>query len=249
MKLENRTILITGGGSGIGFEIAKLLSLQNNKIIICGRSGEKLKKAIEEIPKGEYIVCDITKGDEVAQLYQTISNKFPSLSVLVNNAGVGFAYDPDNKNPLLDNARKEIETNYLSIIRMNEVFLPLLYKQKEAAIVHITSPLALAPSLSLPTYSASKAALHSYTKWMQQVLKGQTVKVFEAVPPVVETYLSGSLGAKNKMSARSVAKAIITGIRNDQMVIKIGIIKALFILNRLIPKLGQKIINEATKLK
>jgi uncharacterized oxidoreductase len=248
MKLENKTILITGGGSGIGFELAKLLSQQNNKVIISGRNEEKLKKAVKEIPNGEYIVCDVTKENDVVSLHQQVSKNFPSLSVLINNAGVGFAYNPADKSSFLKNASTEIETNYLSTIRMNEIFIPLLLNQKEATIVHITSPLALAPSFSLPTYSASKAALHSYTKWLQQVLKGKTIKVFEAVPPVVDTALSVSLGGKNKMTAGSVAKAIIKGIQDDKPVIKIGIIKALFVINRFLPKLGQKLINDSTRL-
>jgi uncharacterized oxidoreductase len=249
MKLENRTILITGGGSGIGFELAKLLSKQSNKIIICGRNEQKLKKAVEEIHHGEYIVCDVSQESDVINLYEKITKKFPSLTVLINNAGFGFEYNPADNVSLFKKASAEIETNYLSVIRMNELFLPLLLKQEEAAIIHITSPLALAPSLSLPTYSASKAALHSYTKWLQQILKGKTVKVFEVMPPVVDTFLSDSLGAKNKMTAGTVARAIINGVQKNKPLIKIGIIKTWVVLNRFVPGLAQKIMNDATKLK
>ncbi|HEV8286254.1 MAG TPA: SDR family NAD(P)-dependent oxidoreductase [Chitinophagaceae bacterium] len=248
MKLKNKTILITGGGSGIGFELAKQLSQQDNKIIICGRNEEKLKKAVQEIQNGEYVVCDVTKESDVVKLLEKITKNFPSLAVLINNAGVGFGYNASDPK-LYQKASIEIDTNYLSALRLNEIFLPLLLNQKDAAIVHITSPLALAPSYSLPTYSASKAALHSYTKWLQQVMKGTTVKIFEAIPPVVDTALSVSLNEKNKMTAGSAAKAIIKGIQNDKPIIKIGIIKALFVINRFLPRLGQKMINKATKLK
>jgi uncharacterized oxidoreductase len=248
MKLENQTILITGGGSGIGFELAKILSKQANKIIICGRDEEKLRKGVSEIRNGEYIVCDITKEKDVLDLYENIKKNFPSLSILINNAGLGFAYSA-NDPKFFQKASLEIETNYLGAVRLNEIFLPLLLKQKEAAIVHITSPLALAPSFSLPTYSASKAALRSYTTWLRRLMAGTTVTVFEAVPPVVDTSLAASLGTKNKMDAGSVARAIVKGIQKNKRVIKIGIIKALFLLNRFVPGLAQKIINDSTGLK
>jgi len=248
MKLENKTILITGGGSGIGLELAKILSKQANKVIICGRDEEKLKKGVSEIQKGEYIVCDITKEKDVLDLYENIKKNFPSLSILINNAGLGFAYTA-NDPKLFQKASIEMETNYLGAIRLNEIFLPFLLNQNEAAIVHITSPLALAPSFSLPTYSASKAALRSYTTWLRRRMEGTTVRIFEAVPPVVDTALAGSLGTKNKMDATSVARAIVKGIQRNKPVIKIGIIKALFVLNRFIPGLAQRIINDVTQLK
>ncbi len=173
MKLKNRTILITGGASGIGLELAKILSKQANKIIICGRDEEKLKKGVSEIQNGEYLVCDITSEKDVLDVFENIKKNFPSFSILINNAGVGFEYNASDPK-LYQKASIEIETNYLGAIRLNEIFLPLLLNQKEAAIVHITSPLALAPSFSLPTYSASKAALHSYTVWLQHMVAGTT---------------------------------------------------------------------------
>ena len=191
MKVENKTILITGGGSGIGYETAKLLSKNNNKIIIVGRNLEKLQKAAASLQNVDAISCDVTDGNAVKALVQQLEMNYPDLSVLINNAGKAFKFDLGVNANAYDKARQEIDTNYLSVIRLTEYLLPLLKTQPEAAIVNVSSIVGLSPRAVVPTYSDSKAALHSYTLSLRKVLaETSNIKVFELQPPTVNTLLA-----------------------------------------------------------
>ncbi len=224
MKITNKTVLITGGGSGIGFEIAQLLSAQNNKVIILGRSKTKLELAVKSIPNGAFIVSDITSENDINALAEQITNEYPDLSILINNAASAFAYKLTDTNNAYSNALSEITTNYLAPIRLTEKLLPVLTKQSESAIVNVSSIVAFAPSIKTPTYSDSKAALHSYTQALRITLaENTTVKVFELMPPLVNTDFSEAIGGKeNGMPAIEVAHALIEGLQNETLEIYVG---------------------------
>lgn len=228
MKLTNNTILITGGGSGIGLETAKLLAEKGNKIIIVGRNKEKLNRAVLVVPNATAIVSDITIDTEVDRLVTLIYNEFPELNILINNAGKAQAYSLAGNNNAFNIAREEILTNYLSTIRLTEKLLPLLKTKEEAAIINNSSVVAFVPAATLPTYSASKAALHSYTQSLRLVLQQTaTVKVFEVMPPLVDTeFAKGITG--NKISPALVAEAILTGLENNQYEIHVASTAALY---------------------
>lgn len=222
MKTTNNTILITGGSAGIGFEIARQLSARGNNIIITGRDQSRLNKALSGLPDATGIVSDVSNQEDVETLVATLKNNFPGLNVVINNAGRAELYDIANSNGAFETAADEMLTNYLSVIRLNEKLLPLLKAQKEAAIVNVSSVVAFVPG-SLPTYSASKAALHSYTQSLRIAL-GRTgrVKVFELMPPLVDTEFSAIINGKNGIPPAKVAEDFVSALEKDVYEIRVG---------------------------
>lgn len=225
MNIRNKTVLITGGGSGIGYETAKLLSKKGNKIIIVGRTADKLQKAADSLTNTTAIPCDITSGADVDKLVSDIAGKYPELSVLINNAGKAFVYTHSEKAGALEKARQEMETNYFSLVALTEKLLPVLKKQPEAAIINVTSIVALSPVTVIPSYSDSKAAVHSYTLSLRHTLAQDTyIKVFELLPPTVNTEFSKEIGGEEHgMPASEVAEGLIKGIENNQYEIGVGL--------------------------
>jgi Short-chain dehydrogenase involved in D-alanine esterification of lipoteichoic acid and wall teichoic acid (D-alanine transfer protein) len=225
MNIKNKTVLITGGGSGIGYETAKLLSEAGNKIIIVGRTYNKLKNVADSLQNVIPITCDITSENDVKNLLQTIQNNFTELSILINNAGKAFKYEHGASANTYEKARQEMDTNYLSVIRLTELLLPILEKQAEAAIVNVSSITALSPVLVIPTYSDSKAALHSYTLSLRKTLsKKSTIKVFELLPPTVNTEFSKEIGGETKgIPPKEVAEALLQGLKQNQIEIGVGL--------------------------
>lgn len=221
MNITNKTVLITGGGSGIGFAIAKTLSEKNNTVIITGRGEARLKEAAAKLNNVSYFAADVTNAEDVNKLVEYVAEKHPTLNVLINNAGRAFAYEL-NDEPGFENAGAEINTNYLSVIHLTDKLLPALKTQTEAAIVNVTSILAIAPSHDVPTYSASKAALHSYTQALRLSLAGTTVKVFELYPPLVDTELSAGIGGANGIPPQQVADELLQAFESDTFDVRVG---------------------------
>jgi uncharacterized oxidoreductase len=224
MKTSHNTILITGGGSGIGFEIAKLFSQNGNQVIITGRNEEKLKQAAAKLQNVTPIAADVTKEADVASLVTRLGKDFPSLNVVVNNAGNASLHDLGAADGnAYEAAAEESLTNYLAIIRLNERLLPGLNKQPESAIVNVSSVVAFVPASAIPTYSASKAALHSYTQSLRIALaKTSKVKIFELMPPLVDTEFSKGIGGHKGIHPSVVAKDLYDAFTNDTYEIHVG---------------------------
>ena len=225
MKTTNNTILITGGSAGIGFEIAKLFSEAGNRVIITGRNKERMDKAIAKLKNTTDIVSDVTNAEDVDKLVAQLQKDHPDLNVVINNAGNAHYYNmTDHGVNAFEKASEEILTNYLSIIRLNEKLLPLLKQQQEAAIVNVSSIVAFAARANtLPTYGASKAALHSYTNSLRIMLKNGPVKVFELMPPLVDTEFSAIIGgAANGIPPKQVAEDLLAAMENDKYEIHVG---------------------------
>lgn len=227
MNISNKTVLITGGGSGIGLETAKLLSEKGNKVIIIGRDGDKLQKAAAGLKNVIAYTTDITRADDVTKLVKNLTADFDDLSVLINNAAAAYAYKHADDAAAFDKASEEMLTNYLSVIRLNEQLIPLLKKQPEAAVVNVSSIAAFTPNATIPTYSDSKAALHSYTLTLRHVLaKDTAIRVFELMPPLVKTAFSKDIGGlENGIPAIQVAQELIDGIEHDVYEIHVGLTK------------------------
>jgi uncharacterized oxidoreductase len=223
MKTTQNTVLITGGSAGIGFEIAKLLSEKNNHVIITGRNKKRLNNAVSQLQNVSAIVSDVSDPDEVNQLAERLYKDFPELNIVINNAAQASLYDITATGVnVFEKAREEMLTNYLSIVRLNEIFLPLLKKQAEAAIVNVSSIVAFVPS-SLAGYSASKAALHSYTISLRVALENNSnIKVFELMPPLVNTELSKEIGGINGILPKLVAEDLYRALENDEYEIHVG---------------------------
>ncbi|MFV5699769.1 SDR family oxidoreductase [Flavobacterium sp. ZT3R17] len=223
MKTTKNTVLITGGGSGIGFEMAKLFSKNHNKVIIIGRNEERLKQAVSELNNTYYLVADITNEFDTNVLVEKIKEEYPDLNLLVNNAGRAILHHFATENAnAFENASEEIATNYLSVIRLTEKLLPVLKNKPESAIVNVSSVVSYVASYILPTYSASKAALHSYTLSLRNHLKNTTVKIFEIMPPLVDTPFSKEIGGENGIHPEIVANDLLYGLYENKFEIHVG---------------------------
>lgn len=225
MKLSGNTILITGGATGIGFALAERFASMGNEVIICGRREGKLNEAKAKLPKVHVKRCDISKEADRQDLYNWIEKDFSGMNVLVNNAGIQRRIDL-TKGPedLLKN-EDEIEINLRSQIYLAALFMPMLLKRKESAIINVSSGLGFVPMAQFPVYSATKAAIHSFTKSLRHQLKNTPIKVFEIIPPAVhDTELKGKPIPKSdfSISAGEMASAVIAGLEKDQFEIGAG---------------------------
>lgn len=222
MKTSNNKILITGGSAGIGFAIAQLLS-QSNQVIITGRNAARLRQAAAQLKNTTAIAGDIADAADVDRLVDRLYAEHPDLDIVINNAGKAFVYDLTGENAAgFDKAGLEMQTNYLSIVRLNERLLPLLKRQPEAAIVNVTSIVAFAPGAALATYSASKAALRSYTQVLRYMLRPTNVKVFELMPPLVDTEFSTAINGHLGIKPVVVAEELVRALGQDRFEIRVA---------------------------
>jgi uncharacterized oxidoreductase len=197
MKTTNNTILITGGGSGIGRALAESFHRLGNQVVITGRSQKTLDVTAAANPGMKSLTVDISDPKSIRSFAAEATDKFPSLNVLINNAGI---MQPENliEKPVdWSIPEKTITTNLLGPIRLTTALLPLLRKQPRATVINVSSGLAFVPLAMTPTYCATKAALHSYTQSLRYQLKETEVEVIELIPPYVATTLMGEQQAKD----------------------------------------------------
>lgn len=245
MNLNGKTILITGGGSGIGLAAAKQFLERGAKVIITGRNQDKLETAKKAYQKLIIIQSDAGNEADAYSLFDQVS-KLGGIDILYNNAGVGIP--PKNlglsNDELVKGAAYETEVNYLGVIRLNNLFMEMLKSREEGAIINTTSILSMVPSLIEATYSASKSALAFYTKSLREHLRiiGSRVKVFELLPPLVDTEMVADRADK-KISPEQLVKELIKGLEHDTYTIRVGDSKLIYILNRILPKLAFSLIN------
>jgi uncharacterized oxidoreductase len=227
MKIQGNTILITGGGTGIGFALADALVKAGNKVIICGRRESVLKEAKQKLPQLCIKVCDISVERQRKSLFSWISSNFKDFNMLINNAGIqrmmDFTSGASNLNPNED----EIDINFKALVRLCKLFVPLLMKQKQAAIVNVSSGIGFCPIAVMPVYCATKAAIHSFTVSLRHQLRNTSVKVFEIIPPMVDTDLNKGERDEREQEERGilpseVAVATIKGFVKDEYEITIG---------------------------
>lgn len=188
MKISGNTILITGGGSGIGEALAQRFHDAGNTVIIAGRRRDALEAAIAGRPNMHAMTLDIDSIEGVEAFAREVVAAHPALNVLINNAGMMKYEALDARRDLAD-AEATITTNLLGPIRLTNALVDHLKAQADAAIVNVTSGLAFVPLVAAATYSATKAAIHSYTISLRDALAGQ-VEVIELAPPAVQTDLT-----------------------------------------------------------
>ncbi|NHT75638.1 putative oxidoreductase [Rhizobium sp. PP-F2F-G38] len=188
MKTSGNTILITGGASGIGRELAERFHAQGNTVIIAGRRQDRLDEVAADHEGIVGYALDISSPESIAAFAADVIRNHPELNVLINNAGVMMFEDLTQSRDLTD-AESTIVTNLLGPIRLTNALIDHLTTRPDAAIVNVSSGLAFVPLVSTPTYSATKAAIHSYTVSLRDALKGK-IEVIELAPPAVQTELT-----------------------------------------------------------
>lgn len=195
MKTTGNTILITGGGSGIGRALAEAFHRQGNQVVIAGRRRDALDAVVAANPGMQAAVLDIEDGASIPGFAEDLIQRLPALNVVLHNAGI---MRPEQlREGGLDTAEHTIATNLLGPIRLNDALLPHLLAQPAATIMTVSSGLAFLPLAATPTYSATKAAIHSYTLSLRHQLKGSSVEVLELAPPYVQTELMGEQQASD----------------------------------------------------
>ena len=189
MKMDGNTILITGGATGIGFALAQAFIKYDNKVLICGRRESKLEEAKRKLPGVVIHKCDLSDLKGRQSLYRWVKDNYKELNVLINNAGIQRSINLRKGMLELLSGEDEIQTNFTAPIQLSALFAPLLLEKKEAAIINVSSGLGFVPMAVLPVYCATKAGVHMFTMSLRQQLKNTSVKVFEVIPPAVETEL------------------------------------------------------------
>jgi uncharacterized oxidoreductase len=243
VNMSGNTILVTGGSSGIGLELAGRLLELGNVVIVTGRDAGKLAGAQRLLPQLHTIQSDAADPDAIVRLHQTVTRQFPALNVLVNNAGCMRKINLHAADHDIYDITREIDVNLVAPIRMVRQFLPHLKRQPSAAIVNVSSGLAFVPLAISPVYSATKAAVHSFTQSLRMQLKSTNVKVFELAPPAADTALfhgdftEADVQGVTPMAVATLADHAIAGLRKDVYEIRPGLANALRLMSRVAPQL------------
>jgi len=253
MKLEKKTVLISGGTSGIGLELAKQLLQRGNTVIVTGRDQEKLDATKRALPGVHTFKSDVSDPAAITALHASVLTQFPTLDVLINNAGIMRNLDLNQAHDLNDITR-EIEINLNGPVRMAQQFLPHLKTRKGALIVNVSSGLAFVPFPASPVYCATKAAIHSLTQSLRVQMEGTGVTVVELAPPAVETpLLRGEFAEEMKgqkgMDVTVLARHAISGIEAGKLEIRPGLANVLMAMSRIAPQFMLKQIARMAKPK
>ncbi len=239
MTPNGHTVMITGGATGIGFALAKQFHAAGNQIILIGRREDVLRQAAEQLSGCRFAVADIANADDRARLVRD----FPDVNILINNAAVQFT------KPFIEQTeaeiQQEIDTNLTAPVLLTKLLLPSLLDKPHAAVINISSGLAIVPKESCALYCASKAGLHSFSQVLRWQLENSPVRVFEILPPMVATPLSQGKGyAKLKISPEELANEFWRDFQRDHYEIMAGKSKWLYWANRLSATLGQRIMRK-----
>lgn len=229
MKTTGNTVFISGGSAGIGLAIAKKLSAAGNKVIINGRNEERLQNALTQLDNALAIQGDLSVEAERVRIAKQLKENHPDLNIIINNAGAAFAYLLSETTNAHEKAAIEMNTNYFSVIRFTELLLPHLLQKTAAAVVNISSIAVFGSHKMLPTYSATKAALHSYTVALRNTYEEEkNVQVYEVYPPLVNTEFSAEIGGANGIPPEEVAEELIIALEKNQFDVPVGNSKQFF---------------------
>jgi uncharacterized oxidoreductase len=240
MDISNNTILITGGTSGFGLEFAKRFLSLGNKVIITGRNQEKLDETKLLLPQVYTYKSDVSDVKQIRRLFEDVTQAFPDLNILINNAGEMRKISLHHYHDLQDITR-EIDINLTGPVRMVQEFLPFLKSKSNALIMNVSSGIAMIPFPISPIYSASKSGLRAYTKALRIQLKKTNVKVMELVAPGSSTPLNDKFREDKDfnpamlMKPEKIVDAAIEGIRSNKDEVYPGLASVMRILSRIAP--------------
>ncbi len=240
MKIVGNTILITGGTSGIGLELATRFLTLGNTVIVTGQSRSHLDDTARSLPGVHALQSDVSDPAAIADLYRSTVKEFRGLNMLINNAGIMRKINLQAFGADLQDLTREIEVNLNAAIRIAVQFLPQLKTQPSAAIVNVSSGLAFVPLAIAPVYCAAKAAIHSFTQSLRIQLWNTNVTVFELAPPITDTALfrgdlsMDDVGVK-PMDVRVLGQHAIDWIESDRLEIRPGLSNVLKLMSRVAP--------------
>ena len=243
IKPKDRVVLITGGSSGIGFELAKQKSEQGSKVIICGRSLKKLETAKAKCENLITFKCDISCKEDRELLTETILRSYPDLNMLINNAGVVYRYLLENAEDLTAQLTNEWEVNYFAPVSLTQTLLPLMVKN-HGTIVNVCSALSFIPISIQPNYCATKAALMSMTQSMRVRYKKLGVSVVGIYYPEVDTPFQDGKVTSRAISPQVAASETLKQLNQGKLEIHIKFSKKIYALSRLMPQKATQIINK-----
>ncbi len=241
MKASGNKILITGATSGIGLTLAERFLARGNALIGVGRRTETLDPLREKYPNLFPFPCDLGSAHGPDDLVLHVKHQHPDLNVLINNAAIQHNYHFLEETDIVDRIGYEIHLNLTVPVKLCALLLPLLRLQPEAAVVNVSSGLALVPKKTAPVYCGTKAGLHSFTKALRYQLEGSPVKVFEIIPPVVDTPMTAGRG-RNKIVPEQLVNEFMRAFVKDQFEVNVGKVKLLRLINRLSPSLAERIM-------
>ena len=251
MELRNNTILITGGTSGIGLELATRLLDFGNTVLITGRDQSRLDQTKRQHPLIHTFQSDVSDPLAISLLFKQVTSQFPELNILINNAGIMRRLNLHDAHIDLEDINREIEINLSGPIRMIQQFLPHLKTKQTAAIVNVTSGLALIPFPLSPVYSAAKSGLRAYTRTLRVQLKHTPIKVFELLAPATKTPLNdafkGDVKDNQLMDLDKMVDAAIRGLQKDKLEIFPGLAGVLRIMSRIAPGFMFKMMSKTVE--
>lgn len=247
MELSNQTIFITGGSSGIGLELGKRFIEKNNKVIICGRSAEKLEAVKKQYPQLETVQCDLSDEKQCLDLAHWIRENHPDLNVLINNAALVHNTPFLETDTILEKLKLEVNTNLLAPIRLIKLLHPVLEKNDNPTIINITTGLVYVPRADYPFYNATKAGLHSFTQVLRMQLKSTNFRIIEVLFPAVKTPWHKGKPPKIAITVEKAVDDMIKGMKKGKLEIKVSKVKILYNLFRIAPGFALKKINSLQK--
>jgi uncharacterized oxidoreductase len=234
MNRKNNTVLITGGGTGIGLALAEIFLNEGNEVIICGRTKTTLDDAKKRFPKLNTIVADVSTIEGRNALRTEVNNRFPKLNILVNNAGIYSMTDLMDPH-YIATLEKELTVNLVAPIALIQQLMPVLEMQPHAVIVNVTSGYVFIPSAQSSAYSASKVGLRAITKGLRFRTRKTAVRVVEVIPPAVDTQMNKGKNV-SLISTQRFAQKVFRGLVNGEDEIVVGVSKLGALLSRIAPK-------------
>ena len=243
MKLTDKRIILTGGTSGIGWELARRLC-RDNELIVLARKSDRLDRLRDEFPSAEVHEVDLSDGEQVAACGDALALRHRHVDVLINNAAVQCTPTFADQHFEFDSIAREIAVNLTSPCQLIAKLLPSLQRAPEAVIVNVNSGLGLVPKTSSAVYCGTKGGLNIFSRSLAHQLEETNIRVKQVFLPLVDTAMTSGRGT-GKLSPGGAAERIIKGIEGDSTQIDIGKVRLLRMINRLSPALAGNIMKQA----